>query len=44
MNDYECFLDTQRLNDATEGEALAKMNGLYIYMADGFKSHKLKTQ
>ena len=44
MNDYRCSPDAQRLNDATEGEALAEMNGLYISMADGFQSHKSKTQ
>jgi hypothetical protein len=36
MNDYKCFPDAQRLNNATDGEALAEMNGLYISMADGF--------
>jgi hypothetical protein len=44
MNDYKCSPNAQRLNDATEGQALAEMNELYIYMAGGFQSPKSKTK
>ena len=44
MNQYRSSKYAQRLNDATQGEALGEFNGLYISMADGFQSHKSKTQ
>ena len=44
LNDYRSSPDAERLNVATQGEALAEMNGLYISMADGFQSHNSKTQ
>jgi hypothetical protein len=44
MNGYRSSPDSQRLNEATHGEALAANNGLYISMADGFQSHDSKTQ
>ncbi len=44
LNGYRSSPDVERLNDATQGEALAEMNGLYISMADGFQSHNSKTQ
>ena len=44
INGYRSSPDSQRLNEATHGEALAANNGLYISMADGFQSHNSKTQ
>ncbi len=44
IDDYRFSKNVQRLNAAMRGEALADMNGCYIYMADGFQSHKLKTK
>ena len=44
LNAYRSSPDAERLDRATFGEALAPDNGLYISMADGFQSHKSKTQ
>jgi hypothetical protein len=44
LNAYRSSPDAKRLDRATFGEALAPENGLYISMADGFQSHKSKTQ
>jgi len=43
-NGYRSTPDAERLDNATDGEALAENNGLYISMADGFQSHDSKTQ
>lgn len=44
MNAYRKSPDAARLQQATNGEALAADNGLYISMADGFQTHDSKTQ
>ena len=44
LNAYRESPDAARLNEATNGEALAVDNGLYISMADGFQTHNSKTQ
>jgi len=44
LNAYRISSDDMRLNVATQGEALAEMNGLYISMADVFHWHKSSTQ
>ena len=44
LNAYRSSRDAARLNKATNHQALADGNGLYISMADGFQSHLSKTQ
>ena len=44
LNAYRKSPDAVRLQEATNGEALAVDNGLYISMADGFQTHESKTQ